>query len=88
MLECQNRLWHTDYEVMIDMETKDILLELRRKKGLSQEELAARAGTGLFQGTAAYIEALETGERMTLWTKLRRRIHLVYVKPNFSYVRI
>ena len=24
------------------METKDILLELRRKKGLSQEELAAK----------------------------------------------
>lgn len=42
MLECQNRLWHTDYEVMIDMETKDILLELRRKKGLSQEELAEK----------------------------------------------
>ena len=33
--------YHRD-EVMIDMETKDIILELRMKKGLSQDELAEK----------------------------------------------
>lgn len=33
-------LWYNPGKVVIDMETKEILLELRTKRGLSQEQLA------------------------------------------------
>ena len=36
------KLWYPVYEVMCTMEPKQIILELRVKNGLSQEELAER----------------------------------------------
>ena len=33
-------LWYTPGKVVINMDTKEILLELRTKRGLSQEQLA------------------------------------------------
>lgn len=33
-------LWYNPGKVVIDMEPKEILLELRTKRGLSQEQLA------------------------------------------------
>ena len=33
-------LWYNPGKVVINMDTKDILLELRTKRGLSQEQLA------------------------------------------------
>ena len=33
-------LWYNPDKVVIDMETKEILLELRTKRGLSREQLA------------------------------------------------
>ena len=34
------RLWYNPGKVVINMDTKEILLELRTKRGLSQEQLA------------------------------------------------
>ncbi|MDO5785211.1 MAG: zinc ribbon domain-containing protein [Eubacteriales bacterium] len=34
--------WYSIYKVVIDMETKDVIFELRAKNGLSQEELAEK----------------------------------------------
>ncbi len=47
------------------METKNIIFELRTRKGLSQDELAekvmvTRAGTHLYEGYASAIGLLET----------------------------
>mgnify|MGYP002964851066 CR=1 FL=1 len=36
-------LWYNPGKVVINMDTKEILLELRTKHGLSQEQLAERA---------------------------------------------
>jgi len=42
LLAISRRICYTVYEVMNDMETKDILLKLRTEKGLSQDELAEK----------------------------------------------
>ena len=34
------RLWYNPGKVVINMDTKEVLLELRTKRGLSQEQLA------------------------------------------------
>ena len=34
------RLWYNPSKVVINMDTKEVLLELRTKRGLSQEQLA------------------------------------------------
>ena len=44
-------------EVIIYMDTKDVILELRTKSGLSQ--LASGAGKSLFRGSIAKVELLE-----------------------------
>ena len=35
-------LWYNPGKVVINMDTKEVLLELRTKRGLSQEQLAER----------------------------------------------
>lgn len=49
--------WYNIPEVMIYMDTKDIILQLRTKNGLSQEELAAKAYV-----TRQAVSRWETGE--------------------------
>lgn len=54
----ENQWYHT-CEVVMDMETKDVLLELRTKKGLSQEALAERIYV-----TRQAVSRWETGETL------------------------
>ena len=57
MLGFSQQQWYTICEVMIGMNTKDILLELRTKNGLSQDALAEKIHV-----TRQAVSRWETGE--------------------------
>ena len=57
MLVFSQQRWYTVCEVMIGMNTKDILLELRTKNGLSQDALAEKIHV-----TRQAVSRWETGE--------------------------
>ncbi|MGM9618853.1 MAG: zinc ribbon domain-containing protein [Oscillospiraceae bacterium] len=57
LLGFPQQLWYTACEVVICMETKDVILELRSKNGLSQDELAGKVHV-----TRQAVSRWETGE--------------------------
>ena len=57
LLGFSGRVWYAVYKGVTEMETKDMILELRRKNGLSQEELAEKVYV-----TRQAVSRWETGE--------------------------
>ena len=54
------RLWYNPGKVVINMDTKEVLLELRTKRGLSQEQLAEQVHV-----TRQAVSRWETGVSQT-----------------------
>ena len=59
LLGISRRGWYTVCEVVIDMETKDVILELRSRNGLSQDALAEKLYV-----TRQAVSRWETGETL------------------------
>ena len=59
VLGLSRRGWYTVCEVVIDMETKDVILELRSRNGLSQDALAEKLYV-----TRQAVSRWETGETL------------------------
>ena len=59
LLGISRRGWYTVFEVVIDMETKDVILELRSRNGLSQDALAEKLYV-----TRQAVSRWETGETL------------------------
>ena len=59
LIGISRRGWYTVCEVVIDMETKDVILELRSRNGLSQDALAEKLYV-----TRQAVSRWETGETL------------------------
>ena len=70
-------LWYNPGEVVINMDTKEILLELRTKRGLSQEQLAEQVHV-----TRQAVSRWETGETVPNTETLKLLSRLFDVSIN------
>ena len=70
-------LWYNAGKVVIDMDTKEILLELRTKRGLSQEQLAEQVHV-----TRQAVSRWETGETVPNTESLKLLSSLFDVSIN------
>ena len=71
------RLWYNPGKVVINMDTKEVLLELRTKRGLSQEQLAEQVHV-----TRQAVSRWETGETVPNTETLKLLSRLFDVSIN------
>ena len=70
-------LWYNPGKVVIDMEPKEILLELRTRRGLSQEQLAEQVHV-----TRQAVSRWETGETVPNTETLKLLLRLFNASIN------